>query len=198
MFFYPIWLFFCFGGGSEGGWETTCLCSFPALAAQKWKVPKLIFFLIFRPSKILPISHVKHVLDPLCMCFTLFGCLGGGLPPGAGVQPAWALGPGKDPPRRGTHARGRTLRFEICMKNIWKKESRPLEPPQGGGGGGKGAPSPPHPQVTSIAFGKAPRRGEHNYEVNLGFSEGPWHELHRPSSHYLGPHGCSSTRIVTK
>ena len=32
------------GGGSQWGRGTTCLCSFAALAAQKWKFPKLIFF----------------------------------------------------------------------------------------------------------------------------------------------------------
>ena len=34
--------------------------------------------------------------------------------------------------------------------------------------------------------------------VILGLWEGPWHGLHRPSGHYVIPHGCSSTRIVTK
>ena len=32
----------------------------------------------------------------------------------------------------------------------------------------------------------------------LKLSEGPWHGLHRLSGHNVGPHGCSSTRIVTK
>ena len=27
---------------------------------------------------------------------------------------------------------------------------------------------------------------------------GPWPWLYGPGSHYVGPHGCSSTRIVTK
>ena len=44
---------------------------------------------------------------------------------------------------------------EICMK-IWKKESRPLEPPPGGVGGGveKGTPSPPTPHPPSGFFGE--------------------------------------------
>ena len=32
----------------------------------------------------------------------------------------------------------------------------------------------------------------------LGLLEGPWHGLHRPSGNYVGPNGCSSTRMVTK
>ena len=46
----PLYVFFtlfgCWGGGgggSQGGRGTTCLCSFLASAAQKWKFPKLIF-----------------------------------------------------------------------------------------------------------------------------------------------------------
>ena len=35
-------------------------------------------------------------------------------------------------------------------------------------------------------------------EVILGLSEGPWHGLDGPSGLYVGPHRCSSTRIVTK
>ena len=37
-------------------------------------------------------------------------------------------------------------------------------------------------------------RNNSNFEA-LG---GPWPGLHGPSSHYVGPHGCSSTPIVTK
>ena len=36
------------------------------------------------------------------------------------------------------------------------------------------------------------------FEVILGLLEGPWHGLHGLGSHYVDPHGCSSTRIVTK
>ena len=33
-----------YGGG--GVWGTTCLCSFRASAAQKWKFPKMIFLML--------------------------------------------------------------------------------------------------------------------------------------------------------
>ena len=40
----PFYVFFtlfgCWGGVSQGVWGTTCLCSFPASAAQKWKSPR--------------------------------------------------------------------------------------------------------------------------------------------------------------
>ena len=53
----PLYVFFtlvgCWRGGSQGGQGTTCLCSFPALATQKWKFPKLNFFLLFLPSKMI-------------------------------------------------------------------------------------------------------------------------------------------------
>ena len=40
-------LFGCWGGGgSQGGWSTTCLCSFPASAYQKWKYLKLTFLIL--------------------------------------------------------------------------------------------------------------------------------------------------------
>ena len=40
------------------------------------------------------ISHVKHVLAPLYVFFTLFGCWGGGgAPKGPRVQPAYAIFP---------------------------------------------------------------------------------------------------------
>ena len=51
----PLYLFFtlfgCGVGGGGGGLprglgHTTCSCSFPASAAQKWKFPKLIFLIL--------------------------------------------------------------------------------------------------------------------------------------------------------
>ena len=33
---------------------------------------------------------------------------------------------------------------------------------------------------------------------NFAVFGGPWHRLDGPSGHSVGPHGCSSTRIVTK
>ena len=35
-------------------------------------------------------------------------------------------------------------------------------------------------------------------KIILGLLGGPWRRLDGPSGHYVGPHGCSSTRIVTK
>ena len=44
VFFTP---FGCGGGGYPRGLgHTTCLCSFLASAAQKWKFPKLIFLIL--------------------------------------------------------------------------------------------------------------------------------------------------------
>ena len=72
-------LFGCGGGGGvpRGLGHTTCLCSFPASAAQKWKFSETDFFdtLTIQNDQI---SYVKHVLDPLHVFFTLFGCGGGG------------------------------------------------------------------------------------------------------------------------
>ena len=39
------------------------------------------------------ISHVKHVLAPFYVFFTLFGCGGGGLPKGSRAPPAYAVFP---------------------------------------------------------------------------------------------------------
>ena len=69
--FHPIWVF---AGGSRWGRGTTCLCNFPASAAQKWTFPKLVFFntLTIHNDQL---SYVKHVLDPIHVLFTPFGCL---------------------------------------------------------------------------------------------------------------------------
>ena len=46
VFFILLGWFFFGGGGVKGAtWGTTCSCSFRASAAQKWKFPKLIFFI---------------------------------------------------------------------------------------------------------------------------------------------------------
>ena len=39
--FFTLFGSFFLGGGSQGGWGTTCSCGSPASAAQKWKFPKL-------------------------------------------------------------------------------------------------------------------------------------------------------------
>ena len=76
-------LFGCGGGVPRGIGHTTCLCSFAASAAQKWKFPKLFFFdtLTIQNDQI---SYVKHVLAPPYVFLTLFGCWGGGVPRGLG------------------------------------------------------------------------------------------------------------------
>ena len=48
----PLYVFFTLvgsvggGGAPRGLGHTTCLCTFPASAAQKWKFPKLIFLML--------------------------------------------------------------------------------------------------------------------------------------------------------
>ena len=60
---------------------------------QRWKLENFskIFFDILTIHND-EISYLKHVLDPLCVFFTLFGCFGGrGGPKGAWAQPASAV-----------------------------------------------------------------------------------------------------------
>ena len=83
---------------------TNCLSSFPPSTAQKWKNLQFFFDIVTTYND--EICYVKHVLDPLCVFFTLFGCWGGvggglqtatqtdsirGAPKGAGAQPACAV-----------------------------------------------------------------------------------------------------------
>ena len=71
-------VFFWGGGrGCQGGRGTPCPCSFPASAAQKCRLPKLMFFYILTIHNC-QISYVRHVLDPIHVLVTLFGCLDGG------------------------------------------------------------------------------------------------------------------------
>ena len=85
-------LFGCFflrggGGGGQGGWGATCLCSFPASAAQKWQLLKLIFFHSDHPqwSNIL----CKACFRPYSCAFHPFWVFGRGQ--GARAQPACAI-----------------------------------------------------------------------------------------------------------
>ena len=79
----PLHVFFtqfgcvCGGGGGTKGSRAHNLRSFPASAAQKWKFSETDFFdtLTIQNDQI---SYVKHVLDPVHVFFTLFGCGGGG------------------------------------------------------------------------------------------------------------------------
>ena len=56
---------------------TNCLSSFSPSFGQKWKIFAKLFFDIVTTYND-EICYVNHVLDPLCVFFTLFGCWGGG------------------------------------------------------------------------------------------------------------------------
>ena len=72
---------------------TNCSSSFPPSAGQKWKILQKVFFDIVTTYND-GICYVGHVLDPLCVFSTLFGCGGGGgAPKGSRVQPAYAVFP---------------------------------------------------------------------------------------------------------
>ena len=43
---------------------------------------------------------------------------------------------------------------------------------------------------------QVPLNGPNNR--NFGAFGGSWPELHTPSSHYVGPHGCERTHFTTK
>ena len=77
VFFTQFWCVWGGGGVPRGLGHTTCLCSFPASAAQKWKFSETDFFdtLTIQNDQI---SYVKHVLAPLHVFFTQFWCVGGG------------------------------------------------------------------------------------------------------------------------
>ena len=60
---------------------TNCLSSFPPSTGQKWKILQFFFDIVTTHND--EICYVKHVLAPLYVFFTLFGCLGGG---GGGSQ----------------------------------------------------------------------------------------------------------------
>ena len=71
---------------------TNCSSSFPPSAGQKWKILQFFFDIMTTYND--GICYVGHVLDPLCVLLTLFGCGGGGVAPkGSGVQPAHAVFP---------------------------------------------------------------------------------------------------------
>ena len=61
---------------------TNCFSSFPPSTGQKWKILQNIFFDIVTTYND-EMCYVKHVLAPLYVFFTLFGCSGGG---GGGSQ----------------------------------------------------------------------------------------------------------------
>ena len=56
---------------------TNCFSSFLPSTGQKWKIFAKHFFDVVTTYND-EICYVKHVLDPLCVFFTLFGHGGGG------------------------------------------------------------------------------------------------------------------------
>ena len=80
---HPVWVL---GGGPKGAGAQPACAVFQPLVAQKMEISETDFFdtLTIHNDQI---SYVKHVLDPLHVFFTLFGCCGGtggGLPRGPG------------------------------------------------------------------------------------------------------------------
>ena len=70
------------GGGTKGSRAHSLLMQFSGLGSSKMEISETDFFdtLTIQNDQI---SYVKHVLDPLRVFFTLFGCVGGG---GGGYQ----------------------------------------------------------------------------------------------------------------
>ena len=62
---------------------TNCTGSFPPSTGEK-KFVKFFFDIVTTHND--EICYVKHVLDPVCVFFTLFGCVWGGAPQGARAQ----------------------------------------------------------------------------------------------------------------
>ena len=86
MFYPPLCVFFTlFGYGGGEGTQGVLLMQFFSLCRSKMEITETDFFdiLTIRNDQI---SYVKHVLAPLYVFFTLFGCGGGGggLPRGVG------------------------------------------------------------------------------------------------------------------
>ena len=65
------------GGGTKGSRAHNLLMQFSGLGSSKMEISETDFFdtLTIQNDQI---SYVKHVLDPLCVFFTLFGCVCGG------------------------------------------------------------------------------------------------------------------------
>ena len=92
----PVYVFFTLfgwgGGGLPRGLGHNLLMEFTSLGNSKMEISKTDFFYILTIQND-QISCVKHVLAPLYVLFTLFGCWGGGggAPKGAGALPANAV-----------------------------------------------------------------------------------------------------------
>ena len=65
------------GGGTKGSRAHNLLMQLSGLGSSKMEISKTDFFdtLTIQNDQT---SHVKHVLAPFCVFFTLFGCVGGG------------------------------------------------------------------------------------------------------------------------
>ena len=84
VFFYPIWVCGGVGLGTKESRAHNLLMQFSGLGSSKMEFSEPDFFdtLTIQNDQI---SYVKHVLDPLHVFFTLFGCVGGGgVPRGLG------------------------------------------------------------------------------------------------------------------
>ena len=85
----PLYVFFtlfgCWGGGLPRGLGHNLLMQFSRLNSSKMEISETDFF---DTSNIQndQISHVKHVLAPFYVFFSLFGCGGGGAPKGSRAQ----------------------------------------------------------------------------------------------------------------
>ena len=71
------------GGGTKGSRAHNLLVQLSSLGRSKMEISETDFFDILTIQND-QISYVKHVLDPLHVFFTLFGCGGGGVPRGLG------------------------------------------------------------------------------------------------------------------
>ena len=71
------------GGGTKGSRAHNLLMQFSGLGNSKMEFSEIDFFhtLTIQNDQI---SYVKHVLDPLHVFFTQFGCVVGGVPRGLG------------------------------------------------------------------------------------------------------------------
>ena len=78
------------GGGLPRGLGHNLLMQFSGLSSSKMELSETDLFdtLTIQNDQI---SYVKHVLAPIYVFFTLFGCWGGGAPQGPGAQPAYVV-----------------------------------------------------------------------------------------------------------
>ena len=96
MWFSPYLGVWGGGGGLPRGLGRNVLMQFSRLSSSKMEISETDFFDIMTIQND-QISYVKHVLPPLYVFFTLFGCVyvggGGGAPKGSRAQPTCAVFP---------------------------------------------------------------------------------------------------------